>query len=88
MTQQLDLDEIHQQAWKACNVLGIPRDLREDAYQEAWIANAEGKQIMAYLSAWWRRERANSAKTHIFGRPLPRDRAEMREIRKAAESYK
>lgn len=86
--ETLTLAEIQSQALKACNLLGIPRDLREDAAQEAWIAQAEGRDILQHLSSWWRQERKDAANVHVFSRPLPRDRAEMLEIRRAAESYK
>ena len=49
--------EVEQLTRNAIKTLKIPRELWEDAEQEAWVAALQGKKILTELSKWMRKER-------------------------------
>lgn len=62
----------------------LPKDVQEEALQEAVLAYLEGKDILEHLKLWRRAERRYLKKILCFtrARPLKRDKEEMKKISK------
>ena len=62
----------------------FPKDVQEEALQEAVVAYLEGKDILEHLKLWRRAERRYLKKILTFtrARPLKRDKEELKNISK------
>jgi len=62
----------------------LPKDVREDAYLEGYIAYKEKKDIAMHIKKWWKRERRYHIKEQtITGcKPQACDLTEIKELRK------
>ncbi len=49
--------EVNRLTRNAIKTLKIPRELWDDAEQEAWVAILQGKKVLTELTKWMRRER-------------------------------
>ena len=64
----------------------FPKNVQEDALQEAVIAYLEGKDILEHLKLWNRDERNYQKKILTFTRARPL-KSELKQIRKISEEY-
>ena len=62
----------------------FPKDVQEEALQEAVVAYLEGKDILEHLVMWRRGERRYQKKILAFtrARPLKQDKEELKRISK------